>query len=143
MASSNNRRLRDVRLQGLAASPGVAVGRVLRLDERGRHQFYYYTVPTSQVGREVSRLRGAFAEARAQLEEIKSRVARELGYEHSYILDAHLMMLEDRGLPVEVEQEIRTRKINAEWAVRDVTDRVINAYKQVSDVYLRERASDI
>ena len=143
MASSNNRRLRDVKLQGLAASPGVAVGRVLRLDERGRHQFYYYTVPASQVGREVSRLLGAFAEARAQLEEIKSRVARELGYEHSYILDAHLMMLEDRGLPVEVEQEIRTRKINAEWAVRDVTDRVINAYKQVSDVYLRERASDI
>ncbi len=143
MGSSNNRRLRDVKLQGLAASPGVAVGRVLRLDERGRHQFYYYTVPASQVGREVSRLRGAFAEARAQLEEIKSRVARELGYEHSYILDAHLMMLEDRGLPVEVEQEIRTRKINAEWAVRDVTDRVINAYKQVSDVYLRERASDI
>jgi len=143
MASSNNRRLRDVKLQGLAASPGVAVGRVLRLDERGRHQFYYYTVPASQVSREVSRLLGAFAEARAQLEEIKSRVARELGYEHSYILDAHLMMLEDRGLPVEVEQEIRTRKINAEWAVRDVTDRVINAYKQVSDVYLRERASDI
>ena len=143
MASSNNRRLRDVKLQGLAASPGVAVGRVLRLDERGRHQFYYYTVPASQVGREVSRLLGAFAEARAQLEEIKSRVARELGYEHSYILDAHLMMLEDRGLPVEVEQEIRTRKINAEWALRDVTDRVINAYKQVSDVYLRERASDI
>ncbi len=143
MGSSNNRRLRDVKLQGLAASPGVAVGRVLRLDERGRHQFYYYTVPASQVGREVSRLRGAFAEARAQLEEIKSRVARELGYEHSYILDAHLMMLEDRGLPVEVEEEIRTRKINAEWAVRDVTDRVINAYKQVSDVYLRERASDI
>jgi phosphotransferase system enzyme I (PtsI) len=143
MASSNNRRLRDVKLQGLAASPGIALGRVLRLDERGRHQFYYYAVAASQVNKEVSRLRKAFNEARSRLEEIKVRVARELGYEHSYILDAHMLMLEDPGLLTELEQEIRTRRVNAEWALRDVTDRVIGAYKQVNDLYLRERASDI
>jgi phosphoenolpyruvate-protein phosphotransferase (PTS system enzyme I) len=143
MASSNNRRLRDVKLQGLAASPGIAVGRVLRLDERGRHQFYYYTVAASQVNKEVGRLRRAFTEARSRLDEIKVRVARELGYEHSYILDAHMLMLEDPGLLSELELEIRTRRVNAEWALRDVTDRVITAYKQVNDLYLRERASDI
>jgi phosphotransferase system enzyme I (PtsI) len=113
------------------------------LDERGRHQFYYVTISPAQVGREISRLRRVFAEARAQLEEIKLRFARELGYEHSYILDAHLLMLEDPGLQGELEQEIRNRKVNAEWAVRDVTNRVISAYKQVNDSYLRERASDI
>jgi phosphotransferase system enzyme I (PtsI) len=127
----------------VAASPGVAIGRALRLDERGRHQFYYIDVSPTQVRREVNRLREAFEEARAELQQIKVKLARELGHEHSFILEAHLLMLEDKRLLAELEQEIRTRRVNAEWAVRSVADRVAEAYKQVNDSYLRERTSDL
>jgi phosphoenolpyruvate-protein phosphotransferase (PTS system enzyme I) len=143
MASSNATRSRDVKLQGVPASPGIAVGRVLRLDERGRHQFYYIGVSAAQARMEVRRLREALEEARNQLREIKVRLAEELGYEHSFILDAHLLMLEDARLIQELENEIRTRRVNAEWAVRSVADRAITVYKQVSDPYLRERTSDL
>jgi phosphoenolpyruvate-protein phosphotransferase (PTS system enzyme I) len=143
MASSSTTRTRDVRLRGVAASPGVAIGRALRLDERGRHQFYYIDVSPTQVRREISRLRDAFEEARAEMQQIKVRLERELGNEHSFILDAHLLMLEDKRLLTELEQEIRARRINAEWAVRSVADRVTEAYKQVNDPYLRERTSDL
>lgn len=143
MASSSRTRSRGVKMQGLAASPGFAVGRALRLDERGRHQFYYIKISAAQVRSEIKRLGEAFAEARAQIEEIKNRLTRELKHEHSYILDAHLLMLEDNKLLGELEHEIRACKVNAEWAVRAVTDRVMNAYKQVKDPYLRERASDL
>lgn len=140
MASSS---ARDVRLRGVGASPGVAVGSVLRLDERGRHQFYYLDVSLTQVRREVRRLEEAFEQARAELQEIKARLTRELGYEHSFILDAHLLMLEDERLRAEIENEIRTRRVNAEWAVRSVIDRVAEAYQQVNDAYLRERSTDL
>src|SRR5689334_14565789 len=140
MASSS---ARDVRLRGVGASPGVAVGNVLRLDERGRHQFYYLDVSPTQVRREERRLHEAFDQARAELLEIKTRLTRELGYEHSFILDAHLLMLEDERLLAEIENEIRTRRVNAEWAVRSVIDRVEEAYRQVNDTYLRERTSDL
>src|ERR1044071_5832549 len=143
MASSSVTRSRDVKLRGVPASPGIAVGRVLRLDERGRHQFYYIGVSAAHAGTEVRRLRDALREARSQLEEIKIRLAKVLGYEHSFILDAHLLMLEDEQLIRELEHEIRARRVNAEWAVRSVTDRAINAYKQVNDPYLRERTSDL
>jgi len=143
MGSSNLTRSRGVKLRGLAASRGIAIGPVLRLDERGRHQFYYIGITSVQVRSEVKRLRDAFVEARAQLRSIKERLARELGSEHSYILDAHMLMLEDERLTSDIEQEIRAHRINAEWAVRIVTDRLINAYRQISDSYLRERASDI
>ena len=143
MASSSVTRSRDLKLQGVAASPGIAIGRVLRLDERGRHQFYYIGVSASQARTEVRRLRDAFQEAREQIQEIKIRLAKELGYEHSFILDAHLLMLEDSRLIDELEHDIRSRRVNAEWAVRTVTDRAIDAYKQVSDLYLRERTSDL
>jgi phosphotransferase system enzyme I (PtsI) len=143
MASSSATRSRDVKLQGVPASPGIAVGRVLRLDERGRHQFYYIGVSAAQARMEVRRLRAALEEARNQLRDIKVRLAEELGYEHSFILDAHLLMLEDPRLIQELENEIRTRRVNAEWAVRSVADRAITVYKQVSDPYLRERTSDL
>lgn len=136
-------RSRDAKLLGLAASPGVAIGRALRLDERGRHQFYYVEVSPAQVRAEIKRLREAAAEARAQLEEIKAKLTRELGSQHAYILDAHLLMLEDEKLLAELESEIKSRRINAEWAVRDVADRVAAACRQMRDPYLRERATDI
>jgi len=143
MASSSVTRSRDVKLQGVPASPGIAVGRVLRLDERGRHQFYYIGVSAAQARMEVRRLREALEEARNQLREIKVRLADELGFQHSFILDAHLLMLEDSRFIQELESEIRTRRVNAEWAVRAVADRAIAVYKQVSDPYLRERTSDL
>jgi len=140
MASSS---ARDLRLRGVGASPGVAVGSVLRLDERGRYQFYYLDVSPAQVRREARRLHEAFEQARTEIQEIKARLTRELGYEHSFILDAHLLMLEDERLMAEIDNEIRTRRVNAEWAVRSVIDRVEEAYRQVNDTYLRERTSDL
>jgi phosphotransferase system enzyme I (PtsI) len=143
MVYSKEGQTRDAKLRGLPASPGVAVGRVLRLDERGRRHFYYIEVSPAGVKAEARRLRRAFAEARARLKEIKARLTQDLGYQHAYILDAHLLMLEDRKLLAEIEREIKNRRISAEWAVRDVADRIASAYKQVQDPYLRERASDI
>ncbi len=143
MGYSNLTRSRDVRMRGLAASAGVVVGHALRLDERGRYQFYYVGIQANQVRSEVKRLREAFSQARAELQEIKERLSRELGHEHSYILDAHMLMLDDGQLIAEIEEEIRQRRINAEWAVRAVTDLLIQACRQISDPYLRERASDI
>src|SRR5262249_3328036 len=143
MASSNNSASRDLKLQGIAASPGIALATVLRLDERGRHQFYYIDVSSAQVRREVRRLNDALDEARSQLKNIKVRLDEELGYEHSYILDAHLLVLEDKRLVAEIEHEITSRRVNAEWAVRSVMDRAISIYKQVEDAYLRERTSDL
>src|SRR5580704_11416398 len=143
MVYSRGNQIRDARLMGLPASRGIAVGRVLRLDERGRRHFYYIEVSQTGVKAEIRRLRRAFAEARTRLKEIKARLTRDLGYQHAYILDAHLLMLEDKKLVAELEREIRDRRISAEWAVRDVADRIASAYKQVQDPYLRERASDI
>jgi phosphotransferase system enzyme I (PtsI) len=134
---------RDSKLKGLPASRGIAVGHVLRLDEKGRHQFYYIEIPASGVRTEIKRLRQAFAEARAQLNEIRARLTKELGSQQAYILDVHLLMLEDKKLLAELEREIRSRKISAEWAVREVADRIAGVYRQVKDPYLKERASDI
>jgi phosphoenolpyruvate-protein phosphotransferase (PTS system enzyme I) len=138
---SRNRRSEE-RWNGLGVSDGVVVGRVLRI-HTGAHQVYRATLEEADVEKEVRRLRAAMRLARRQLLAIKARAEKELGLEHAYIFDAHLLMLEDRKLLDDVEQFIRRERSNAEWAVKVAADRILAIYAEIKDDYLRERGSDI
>jgi phosphotransferase system enzyme I (PtsI) len=134
---------REARWRGRAVSDGLVVGRVLRVHNGGRHNIYRVTLDPSEVEREVRRYRAAVRLSRRQLLALKKRAARTLGDEHAYIFDAHLLMLEDSKLNDDVEEIIRREPVNAEWAVKVVTDRVLAVYDEIKDDYLRERSSDI
>jgi phosphotransferase system enzyme I (PtsI) len=132
----------EARWQGLGVSDGVVVGRVLRVFS-GVHQVYRATLDAKDVERETRRLRAAVRLARMQLLAIKARAEKELGADHAYIFDAHLLMLEDRKLLEDVEKYIRDERANAEWAVKVAADRLLAIYAEIKDDYLRERGSDI
>lgn len=141
---SNRRRKeeQETRWRGRAVSEGVVVGRVLRVFS-GSRQVYRLTLDEGDVERETRRLRAAIRLARRQLLAIKARAETELGVEHAYIFDAHLLMLEDRKLLDDVENHIREERCNAEWAVKVAADRLLAVYAEIKDDYLRERGSDI
>ncbi|WP_352431079.1 phosphoenolpyruvate--protein phosphotransferase [Pyrinomonas sp.] len=130
------------RWRGLGVSPGIAVGRVLRIHGSGRY-VYRAVLDEADIEKEVRRFRAAVRLARRQLLAIKERAERELGAEHAYIFDAHLLMLEDSKLLEEVEAHIERERVNAEWAVKVVGDRLLAVYAEIKDEYLRERGSDI
>ena len=132
----------EERWHGLGVSDGIVVGRVLRIHNGARH-IYRATLEERDVEREVRRWHAAVRLARRQLLKIKSRAEQELGAEHAYIFDAHLLMLEDRKLLNDVESYIRLERANAEWAVKVVGDRILAVYAEIKDDYLRERGSDI
>lgn len=129
-------------LKGLGVSPGIARGTAVHFHWRGRHVFRV-DLTEAEAEREVKRFHRALRIARRQLQTIKRRAERALGKEHAYILDAHLLMLEDQAVIGEIEALIRTTRVNAEWAVKVVTDRLVEIYSEISDDYLRARASDI
>lgn len=130
------------RWEGVPVSGGAAAGRVLRVHAGARY-VYRAALDEAEIDSEVERFRAAVALARHQLLEIKERAEFALGAEHAYIFDAHLLMLEDGKLLSEIEELIRRERVNAEWAVKVATDRVIAIYREVRDDYLRERGSDI
>ncbi|MBA3240778.1 MAG: phosphoenolpyruvate--protein phosphotransferase [Acidobacteria bacterium] len=129
--------------RGVAVSDGRAAGRVLRLHSGGRHNIYRVALEESEVEREVRRFRAAVRLSRRQLRALRKRAERALGDEHAYIFDAHVLMLEDRKLSEDVEAVIRGERVNGEWAVKVVTDRLLAVYDEIKDDYLRERSSDI
>ncbi|HKS28638.1 MAG TPA: phosphoenolpyruvate--protein phosphotransferase [Pyrinomonadaceae bacterium] len=142
MRETVRRVVREERWQGLGVSDGIVIGRVLRIHNGARH-IYRATLEEPDVEREVRRWRAAVRLARRQLLKIKERAEQELGPEHAYIFDAHLLMLEDEKLLGDVESYIRLERANAEWAVKVVGDRILAVYAEIKDDYLRERGSDI
>jgi phosphotransferase system enzyme I (PtsI) len=133
----------EARWSGTVVSEGAAAGRVLRIHTGARDYIYRVRLDGAEVEREVRRFRAALRLSRRQLHALKKRAERALGDEHAYIFDAHLLMLEDRKLSDDVEGVIRGERVNAEWAVKVVTDRVLAVYDEIKDDYLRERSSDI
>lgn len=121
------RERKEIRWGGLGVSDGVVVGRVLRIFS-GTRQVYRATIAESDVESETRRLLAAVRLARRQLLAIKKRAETEMGAEHAYIFDAHLLMLEDRKLLEDIETYIRTERTNAEWAVKVAADRLLAIY---------------
>ena len=133
----------ESRWQGLSVSDGIALGKALRIHSGARYVYRATLEDEADVAREMRRLRAAFRLARRQLLAIKRRAELELGADHAYIFDAHILMLEDRRLLDEALQRIRRERVNAEWAVKVVADRLLAIYAEIKDDYLRERGSDI
>lgn len=132
----------EVRWKGLGVSDGVVVGRVLRM--HGNTTYVYRScIEADEVDSELERFREALRLARRELQAVKTRAENELGKEHAYVFDAHLLLLEDAKLIARVESHICQELANAEWAVKVVGDQLISIYSEIKDDYLRERAADI
>jgi len=78
-----------------------------------------------------------------QLRQFKRKLAREIGQQHVYILEAHLLILKDRMLLDEVAALITQERANAEWALQQVIQRFRDAFAGLDDPYLREKADDM
>lgn len=133
---------REIRYTGVGVSEGVVVGRVLRVHDETRY-VYRTRIDPDELDRELRRFRAAVRLAKRQLLSIKERAEQELGKDHAYIFDAHLLMLEDQKLISDVEHYISEERSNAEWALKVVCDRLLAVYSEIKDDYLRERGSDI
>jgi phosphoenolpyruvate-protein phosphotransferase (PTS system enzyme I) len=132
----------EIRWKGLGVSEGIAIGRVLRMHD-GTRYVYRTRLDATEIDRELRRFRAALRLARRQLTAIRERAAKDLGQDHAYVFDAHLLLLEDQKLLGEVEKQIFQERANAEWAVRVVGDHLMTMYSEIEDSYLRERESDI
>jgi phosphotransferase system enzyme I (PtsI) len=131
----------ELTLSGRAVSRGVSVGTVLLLHGIKR-QFYRRAIDGSGVEREVERFRESVESAKDQLSNI-SEGAYGGGEGQAKIFDTHKLFLEDKSLLSQIESMITEQRINAEWAVKVVTDKYVSRYKQLTDKHLQEKYIDL
>jgi phosphotransferase system enzyme I (PtsI) len=128
-------------LTGLGVSPGIGIGKALVL-KRGTRDLRF-RVPAFLVDREIERLSEARARSRAQIQQIKERIAGSAGGEHAYLFDAQLLMLDDAMLIERARATIRNERLNAESALQRALEYISSLFDQAQDSYLRERKGDV
>ena len=128
-------------LQGIAASDGIAIAKVYTLTEP---DLTVTKVTVEDSEKEVSRLDDALAASIKDVELIKETALKNLGEEEAQVFDAHLMVLSDPELIGQVKDSITSNKVNAESALKEVTDMFISIFAGMEDnPDMQERAADI
>jgi len=129
-------------IQGIGASPGIIIGKAYLL-ERFKVRLPQKQINPEQVEEEVQRFFTAIQESRNQLTEIKEKILDTEVRKHSFILDVHLMILDDEMMLQDTVDTIRKKKVNAEWALDLTLEKLDAAFQAIEDEYLRERRSDL
>ncbi|HIY57753.1 MAG TPA: phosphoenolpyruvate--protein phosphotransferase [Candidatus Tetragenococcus pullicola] len=128
-------------LKGIAASDGVAVAKAYLLTQPDL-TFTKVTVEDTSV--EETRLDEALTMSSGELQKIRDKAAQTLGEEEAQVFDAHMMVLSDPEMVSQIKQNISDNKVNAEAALKEVTDMYIGMFEAMEDnEYMRERAADI
>ena len=130
------------RLQGIAVSPGIAIGEALVVDNEG-FRIPRRFLPRDAVEDELERLDLAFASAVSEVEHNRQQVADQLGDDYAAIFSAHLQMLRDPRLHEEIEEMIRVRHYSPEYAVSRALRRYAKVFQSLEGQYMAERANDI
>ena len=136
----------EIRLEGLAVGPGVAIGTVFVHDARFDVLVREQSIPETRIKSEQRRLQRAIDKAAEQLREMQDQ-ARDLpaaaGEELGYLLVAYQQMLHGSRLVRGAELKIESERINAEAAVVRVIDEISAAFAGMEDSYLAARGDDI
>lgn len=130
----------EVRLQGIAAAPGVARGPAYPLM---KGMAIVACQQVADVEAELRRLEAALAETRRDIAALRDDVASKLNASEASIFDAHLLVLEDVALIDDVSKEVRRTGFNVEFCFQEVAQRYIEIFEKMEDDFLRERAADI
>lgn len=132
----------EEKLEGIGLCPGIAIGTAFLVDDpRGR--IIRIRLKEEDIEGEIARFRAAIEVAQSQLHAVYARLQQALGDEQAYILEAHVLLLQDQSIGRQVEQFIRDNRANAEWAVRAVSNRLLAVYAEITDEYMRARSTDL
>lgn len=126
--------------KGIAASSGIAIAKAYKLD---MPDLSVTKESITDVEKEIARYDQAVVEVAKDLEAIKAIASKNLSKEEAAIFDAHALVLADPEMKTQVEEKIKNESINADAALKEVSDTFIGMFESMDDEYFKERAADI
>jgi len=129
-------------LHGYAVSGGITVG-YAHLVATARLEVAHYEIAPEAVEAELARFDRAMQAAQAELQALKAHIAPGAPQELEAFLDLHRMILNDSALALAPRELIRSRRANAEWALVQQMERLVERFEEIDDPYLRERKADV
>ncbi len=137
--SGGEERQRELRLVGVAAAPGVAVGRAVV--ESGLLPLHAYQA-SGEPEVELTRLDVAVAAARADLDRVIARLREEVGEEEAALLEMQRLLLAEGSFLSTIEGRI-AEGANAYRTIREVALDHYHTFLRLPDPYIRQRGGDV
>ena len=129
-------------LEGIAGSPGLAIGRAIVVDTR-RPGIVRRRIAKHSADEEMERFDRAVSAATDSLREVAERTSGRVGKAEGSILEAYLLMVRDESLREDIERRVRIDRQCAEWALEGAIGEMSQQLRDVHDAYLAERSHDV
>lgn len=129
-----------ITLTGKKVAEGIAVGR-LTFYKRGKKEIRRIYVEDAK--KEVLRFKKACEKAVQEIKELYAEMTREIGEANAAMFEMQLMVLEDVEYIDSVNNIIINQKFNAEYAVKEATNRFIEKYAPREASYVRGHEADV
>jgi phosphotransferase system, enzyme I, PtsP len=128
-------------LHGVALSPGSGIGQAYVLDGLDE---WRKTVRMEGAGPELEkvRLRRAIDAARDEMARLSQRIAELVGEDHGAILQAQLLIMQDRVIEQDLEACLAAGD-SAEAALLTTLDKYVAAFQKVATPFFQERVYDV
>lgn len=129
-------------LKGIAASSGIAMGRVcVHTDVLG--YVSEKAIREEEIPSEIDRLKESASLVRRRLGTDRSRVLQEANKNDADIFSTQISLLEDSVFLNGVRSCIAEQRVNAQTAMIQELDRYKAIFSRIEDPYLRERIVDL
>jgi len=133
---------KEVVLEGLAASRGIAIGIPYFLDQF-EGKIPEVRLRQDQLNQEIERYRHALDESRHDIQRLKEELQREGVKEGVSVLESHLQIIEDPLLNEQIEGEIRKAKTNAEFVFQRTIQSFREKFEALNDPFFLSRFEDV
>ncbi len=126
-------------IKGIAASSGIAIGKVYKLESP---VINVDNENKGSVDEELARFEKALNKTVEDINKVKEKASANLSDEELAIFDAHLMMAQDPEYADQIKAMINEGN-SADFACKSVSDSMISMFESLDDAYFKERAADI
>ncbi|NLY68063.1 MAG: phosphoenolpyruvate--protein phosphotransferase, partial [Tissierellia bacterium] len=127
-------------MNGIGISPGISIGKVLVYKEA---ELIIEKRQITNIKDEIERLKMSIEKATIEVDELYNEMLKTVGKYEAAIFNAHKMILNDPEFIESIKSRINEYKVNAEYAIRDISHHYKSLFENMEDEYLKARALDI
>ena len=129
-------------IHGVGVSNGIAIGHA-HLVSHALLEVVHYQVPQHLIAQELARFDQAINTVKHDLETVRAQLPSRSPAELAAFISTHLMILNDHTLAEDPKAIIKNEQCNAEWALKQQMESIVEQFDQIEDEYLRERKHDV
>ena len=129
-------------LKGVAASPGIAIGKAYQYIEE-KVAINNRPLSAGDVVAQMKVFDDALAKTKEQLTGLIEYSGKKLGSDKAKIFESHLEMAGDEELVGDIKENIAENLMHPEAAVKKTTEKFEEIFGALEDDYIKERIADI